>query len=100
LALEVLEVLVMQMRPHHKMVQILFLTPPLQRAAVEVIMPNKMEEPEAQEVVVEGQPLLLEAAVLGTHLAQARHKVTMAAMQSLTQAVLLVRAVEVVVREP
>ena len=37
------------------------------QAVVEVIMLHKTEEPEAREVGVEGQPLLLEAAVLGTH---------------------------------
>jgi len=98
--LEALGVLVVQMLPPHKTVQILFLAPLLQRAAVEVIMLHKTEEPEAREVVGVDQPLLLEPEVLETPHPQVHHKVTMAAMQSLTQEVLLVRAVVVEVREP
>jgi hypothetical protein len=52
LVLEVLEVLVMQMLPPHKTVQILFLAQSPQRAEVVAMGADKTEEPEAREVVV------------------------------------------------
>jgi hypothetical protein len=100
LALVALEVLVVQMLPPHKMVQILFLAPSLQRAAAEAITLNKMEEPEALAVVVERQLLLLELEVLETPHPQVRHKVTMAEIQSLIQAAHLEPVVAVVAHLP
>jgi hypothetical protein len=100
LVLVVLVVLAMQMLPPHKMVQILFLAPSLQRAVVEVVMLNKMEEPEALAVVVERHLQLLEPEVLETPHPQVRHKVTMAEIQSLIQAAHLEPVVAVVAHLP
>ena len=93
-------VLVIQMLPPHKTVQILFLAPSPQRAAVEAITVEKMEEPEALEVVVEGHLQPVEAEGLETPHPQAHHKVTMAEMQSVIQAAHLEPVVGVVVHLP